>query len=829
MKGKNKPQNVLKIKKRSISVQKKTSKNKKNIIEMPPITHNKVNDEIDFASNIFKLYSGMNQPTETANIKKEQALNQAKNNKINKLSIINKKENINTKNNKNTKNKNLKEKNDKNKKLSVNNYTNGDNNNINANANINSNINNINNNTNNNNDTNNNVNEQKEDINLLIAQYNQELDAKNQQKQMNNNLNEIQPGIMLINQNQFIANDPNAQIGIGNNNGFPQIENINNINKMNQYINPDANINQNLIQNINQNPNLIQNINSNTNPNFNQNLNPNINPLYNINPNTNQTFIPNINQNINMNQNINSNINQNLLQNMNQNNLTFNQNNNQNINQNIIPNINQNAIPNINQNAIPNINQNLIPNNIQNLNSNLNPNINPNLNQNLLQNINQNQINVSLNSNSINKNLNSQFIPPQLNNDISLNNNNICIQNQNMIPQMSDAQSTPNSFNNFSSNQNFNYPSNNQLIDNVQFLHNINTPSTNNSNLPETPWSQMNLTYEEYEKKRIKEENRKKQEEFRKMLDEQRVEKLQTMQKTKNQNQNNDLPIIISNEKKIYDSLSLSLKKKDLINNNSNQNIIEQEIQQFNDGLDNNNFYENQMNEQPSDLIVKKYQDMLNNFIDEKTKDIEIQRDKVLNDNNLMENLDNDIIDENIYPESNIMVEENIKNIQNINNKNQLRNKLYNKGKHSNKNRTEINMFRKDYERKSKYINNKSYNKVGVSLVDKKNMTGNVRNDKSNNIAKIYRFEEESKKNSTVFSKKKEERKIQQRSRSLIPKDKFTPKSSEVKIKYTIKERKQSYNNKKSEKIENGADDPINKLQNIQNYIKGILNEYKQK
>jgi hypothetical protein len=446
----------------------------------------------------------------------------------------------------------------------------------------------------------------------------------------------------------------------------------------------------------------------------------------------------------------------------------------------------------------------------------------------MLQNINQNQINASLNSN----NINNQFIPPQLNNDISLNNNNVCIQNQKIIPQISDAQSASNVFNNYSPSQNFCYPSNNQLIDNVQFLHNINTPSTNYSNLSNTPWSQMNLTYEEYEKKRIKEENRKKQEEFRKMLDEQRVEKMQII--TKSKNQNNDLPIIILNEKKIYDSLNLSLKKKDLFNNTNNNPNIEQEIQQFNEVLDNNNFYENQMNEEPSDLIVKKYQDMLNNYIDEKTKDIELQRDKVLNDNNLMENLDSDMNDENIYGENNILVEENIKNIQKINNKNQLRNMLNNKGKqlnknyddHKNKNRTEINMFRKDYERKTKYMNNKSYNKVGISLVDKKNMTGNGGNGKSSNMTKIYRFEEESKKNNTLFSKKKEERKIQQRSRSLIPKAKFTPKSSEVKIKYTIKDRKQSYNNKKSE---NGADDPINKLQNIQNYIKGILNEYKQK
>ena len=129
MKGKNKPQNALKSKKRSISVQKKTSKNKKNIVEMPPIPCNKINDEIDFASNIYKLYSGTNQANETTANQKDQNLNQIKNNKINKLATINKKENINSKNNKNTKNKNLTQKNDKNKKLNANNNINADNNN----------------------------------------------------------------------------------------------------------------------------------------------------------------------------------------------------------------------------------------------------------------------------------------------------------------------------------------------------------------------------------------------------------------------------------------------------------------------------------------------------------------------------------------------------------------------------------------------------------------------------------------------------------------------------------------------------------------------------
>ena len=57
----------------------------------------------------------------------------------------------------------------------------------------------------------------------------------------------------------------------------------------------------------------------------------------------------------------------------------------------------------------------------------------------------------------------------------------------------------------------------------------------------------------------------------------------------------------------------------------------------------------------------------------------------------------------------------------------------------------------------------------------------------------------------------------------------MTPKSSEIKIRYAVKERKNN-NFRKTNKNENDReDDPINKLQNIQQYIKGILNEYKAK
>ena len=124
-------------------------------------------------------------------------------------------------------------------------------------------------------DKTNNNNEQKEDINLLIAQYNEELESKNQQAQINNNYNNIQPVIGQINQAQFLPNqNPNIQ-QIGNNVILPQIQNLNpNINQnLIQNINPNLlqNINPNLIQNIN--PNLIQNMNQNINPNLIQNMN----------------------------------------------------------------------------------------------------------------------------------------------------------------------------------------------------------------------------------------------------------------------------------------------------------------------------------------------------------------------------------------------------------------------------------------------------------------------------------------------------------------------------------------------------------------------------
>ena len=84
-------------------------------------------------------------------------------------------------------------------------------------------------------------------------------------------------------------------------------------------------------------------------------------------------------------------------------------------------------------------------------------------------------------------------------------------------------------------------------------------------------------------------------------------------------------------------------------------------------------------------------------------------------------------------------------------------------------------------------------------------------------MVKKYKIEEEYKKNNYETNKK------EKRNRSYMPK--ITPKSSEIKIKYSVKERKKNKNEFKSK----DDDDPIFKLQDIQKYIKGILKEYKDK
>ena len=103
---------------------------------------------------------------------------------------------------------------------------------------------------------------------------------------------------------------------------------------------------------------------------------------------------------------------------------------------------------------------------------------------------------------------------------------------------------------------------------------------------------------------------------------------------------------------------------------------------------------------------------------------------------------------------------------------------------------------------------------------------------KSTNLTKIYKLEEEPRKNESISAKKEGEKNNNQRAKSFIPKIKLNYKSSETKIKYNIKDRKKSQNHykKKFEEIENDQEqDPLNKLQNIQKFIKGILHDFKDK
>jgi len=649
MRGRNKYQNIKK------SPQRKNCSNIKNKEEMPAINPSKLHSQVEFASNIFKLYSGINQSNEIPDDIKREKLNLINNiqNKLNShINNNKKKENIKNQNEikNNYKNNNRKILSDKIKKISKNN--------------------NLNNNVNNNNI------EQKEDINLLIAQYNEELDSKIQQGLINNNNN---------------YNNDNIQ------------ENINQLN----YQFASCKSNQNNQLNIEKNLDLPQIGNTNINHNLNQNMNTN------------------------------------------------------NISNNIITQ-----------------NQDIIQQNISE-------------------------------------------VPNNINNNLINNKNSIDL------------------------NQNYKYPETNQMIDNIQYLNNNINEQTGNNNISNPPWIQMNLTYEEYEKKRIKEENRKKQEEFKKMLDEQRMQKLINKEKKnveeqfKKQNINTNpkitFPLIVNNslQSPLRKNIENKVENEENIQQNNNNEVID------NNDLNLNN--QNQVNENDGGaeiIIAKRYQDMLNSYINEKTKDVELQRNQAINDNNSVEDIDNE------NNANNKLVVENVNNIKRLDKKaknrifanpkeKNMRNNDELQNENNNKNRTEFNTFRKGLNKKGKN-QNMNKNDIGnkVSVIDNKNLTGNRMHGKSTNMTKIYKLEDEPRKNESISAKKEGEINNNQRAKSFIPKIKLNYKSSETKIKYNIKERKKSQNQykKKFDEIENDQDqDPINKLQNIQKFIKGILHDFKDK
>ena len=388
-----------------------------------------------------------------------------------------------------------------------------------------------------------------------------------------------------------------------------------------------------------------------------------------------------------------------------------------------------------------------------------------------------------------NSNNNQNFENNNINQD-----NNIINNNQQFNKVTNKENITNSNFNNCNGNynQNYKYPTTNQLIDNIQFMQTnkaqINSTSNNSA---ATPWVQLNMTYEDYEKMKIKEENRKKQEEFRKMLDDQRInQKNQNKEKEICLDRKIDLPIITNNnEKNIINERKNSLRVSGLVienQNANNLNNIEQNMFQNKNIIDNVNNI-NTINIELYESIAKKYQNILNNFIDEKTKEIELQRNQVISDNNLIEKIDKNIINHNEHYEEG-QYNENYENPKEINIKKKV----------------------------------KSNNKIN----ENKNKTEYKIPGKSENISKKYKIEEETKKPCTVIEKKKIA--LPQRSKSIKPVNKPGTKSSEVKIKYTIKERKNN-SNKKLEQIinENNDDDPVNKLKNIQSYIKGIISEYK--
>ena len=437
------------------------------------------------------------------------------------------------------------------------------------------------------------------------------------------------------------------------------------------------------------------------------------------------------------------------------------------------------------------------------------------------------------------------MITNNISNNINTQTHEIIQKNLSEVPNNNINNNLINNKNSIDLNQNYKYPETNQMIDNIQYLHNNINEQIGNSNNSNPPWIQMNLTYEEYEKKRIKEENRKKQEEFKKMLDEQRMQKLINKEKKnmeeqfKKQNININpkitLPLIVNNslQSPLRKNVENKVENEENIQQNNNNEVID------NNDLNLNN--QNLVNENDGGaeiIIAKRYQDMLNSYINEKTKDVELQRNQAINENNSVENIDNEnnannkLVVENINNIKRLDKKAKIRIISNSKEKNMINNdELQNESK--NKNRTEFNTFRKGLNKKGKN-QNMNKNDIGnkVSVIDNKNLTGNRMYGKSTNMTKIYKLEEEPRKNESISAKKEGEINNNQRAKSLIPKIKLNYKSSETKIKYNIKDRRKSQNHykKKFDEIENDHEqDPINKLQNIQKFIKGILHDFKDK
>ena len=135
---------------------------------------------------------------------------------------------------------------------------------------------------------------------------------------------------------------------------------------------------------------------------------------------------------------------------------------------------------------------------------------------------NENNINIiNINSNNKKESKENSINDPEGDEIINLNDFIIQIKNKNnnQDNQIIEKEKQKSIIQEYIENKNI-IKNKDKLICFIEELSNI--LKTGNNNISNPPWIQMNLTYEEYEKKRIKEENRKKQEEFKKMLDEYR-------------------------------------------------------------------------------------------------------------------------------------------------------------------------------------------------------------------------------------------------------------------------------------------------------------------
>ena len=357
------------------------------------------------------------------------------------------------------------------------------------------------------------------------------------------------------------------------------------------------------------------------------------------------------------------------------------------------------------------------------------------------------------------------------------------------------------------------------------------------------------LPYEEKQKILIKIERQKKAEEYKKMLDDQMLaNQLYKAQNPKNEkiNPRLELPVIMNPNKNYSDYTQVKIKGNHL-QSILPENVIqaEQNIERYKQILE--NFCDDKMkilddkNKLNNELIVKKYNKILNNFLDEKIGNIEREIEEKQNEGDYTNNTINiDSNDFSNYNNCNQYYEYNNGDYNAKENLRSLRELQNNKKKQPIKINPNNNYL--DNQNLVDHLNEKIHI---VSPGKKTNKSSNINkikiknnsNKKENNIIEKIKI-----KNLNVYNEKNEKSKPY-----LSAENKKKPKTTETGKRIFKKENNNNNNNinnnNKNDKkrsvtgyknnfmnnnnIKNNEGNVLKQFNDIQNYVQGLLVNYK--